>query len=349
MDYRWLGRSGLKVSALSLGTMGFGGAVNGGWVGTIELDEAKRQVTLALDAGVNLFDTASSYSQGLSEQMLGDALGAARDRVLVSTKVHGRVDEGVNDVGQSRWHLARTVERSLRRLRSDHIDILHMHGFDACTPLEETLSTLNSLVQRGIVRYIACSNYAAWQMMKALGLSERHGWERYAATQSYYSLVSRDLEFEILPLCRDQGVGVLVWSPLAGGYLSGKIGARRSAIGNLGVGPIDEAQGERIIEQMRAIASAHDASVAQVALNWLRAKPEVSSIIIGARTIEQLDDNLAAATWALTPDEVALLDEVSSKDPPYPQWYQAQFTAERSSRGEQPAGAFDYRFPTENE
>lgn len=347
MEYRWLGKSGLKVSALSLGTMGFGGAVNGGWVGTIELDDAKRQVAMALDAGVNLFDTASSYSQGLSEQMLGDALGAQRDRVLVSTKVHGRVGDGVNDVGQSRWHLMRTVERSLRRLHSDHIDILHMHGFDACTPLEETLSTLDSLVKRGLVRYIACSNYAAWQIMKAIGLSDRHGWERYAATQSYYSLVSRDLEFEILPLCRDQGVGVLVWSPLAGGYLSGRLGARRAAIGSLGVGPIDEVKGEQIIEHMRAIASAHDASVAQVALNWLRAKPDVSSIIIGARTTEQLADNLAAAQWQLAGDEVALLDDLSAVTPPYPQWYQAQFTAERSSRRGAGTGAFDYRFPTE--
>ena len=352
MEYRWLGSSGLKVSAFTLGTMGFGGAAAGGWVATIDEREAQEQVCLALDAGVNLFDTANGYAKGESERLLGRALGAERDRVLVSTKVHARVGEGPNDIGQSRWHVLRACDDSLRRLGTDRIDVYHLHGFDACTPVDETLRALDDLVRAGKVRYVACSNQAAWQIMKALGVSDQRGLERFVATQSYYSLVARDVEHEVLPLCVDQGLGMLVWSPLAGGFLSGKFtrdtappdGTRRAKIGDLGVGHIDVEHGYAIVDVARDIASARHVSVAQVALNWLRSRRAVSSVILGARTTGQLVDNLAAAAWTLTPDEVARLDSVSEPARPYPAWYQRQFTAERSSRDGAPEGAFDYRF-----
>jgi aryl-alcohol dehydrogenase-like predicted oxidoreductase len=340
VELRWLGRSGVRVSALSLGTMGFGGAATGGHVARIDLDEARRQVGLALDAGVNLFDTANGYARGESERLLGLALGADRDRVLVSTKVHARVGDGPNDVGQSRWHIVRACEDSLRRLGTDRIDVYHVHGFDACTPLDETLRALDDLVRAGKVRYLACSNLTGWQLMKALAESERRGLERFVALQAYYNLVARELENEHLPLCRDQGVGVLVWSPLAAGFLTGKFprgapgpeGTRRTMIGDLGIGPIDEEHGFAVVDAAREIADERGTSVAQVALNWLRSRPEVSSVIIGARTHEQLVDNLAAAQWSLTDDEVARLDAASERTLPYPYWFQRRFTAERFSR-----------------
>jgi aryl-alcohol dehydrogenase-like predicted oxidoreductase len=356
MEYRWLGSSGIKVSALALGAMGFGGSTSGGWVGNHEIDDVRRHVAMALDAGVILFDSANSYQKGTAEELLGKALGSNRDRVLVSTKVNARVGEGVNDVGQSRWHILRACEESLRRLGTDHIDIYHVHGFDACTPLEESLAALDALVQSGKVRYLACSNHAAWQIMKALAVSDRRGLARYAATQSYYTLVARELEWEIIPLARDQGLGVMVWSPLAGGFLAGKFtrdaaptpGTRRAMIGNLGIGPFDEAHGFAIVDVMREIAAQRGSNVtcAQVALNWLRTRDVVSSIIVGARSDEQLADNLAAVQWAMTDDERDRLDAVSALPDPYPHWYQRQFTAERFSRDGAPAGAFAYQFPT---
>jgi aryl-alcohol dehydrogenase-like predicted oxidoreductase len=356
MEYRWLGTTGVKVSTLALGTMGFGGAATGGWVGTIDLDDATRQVRMALDAGVNLFDTANGYSKGASEELLGRALGSARDGVLVSTKAHVRVGEGVNDVGQSRWHLLRACEASLRRLGTDHIDVYHVHGFDGCTPMEETLRALDDLVRQGKVRYLACSNYAAWHIVKALAISRAEHLEHFVAVQAYYSLVARELEWDILPACRDQGVGVLVWSPLAGGFLSGKFrrdadapaDSRRGMIGDLGVGTIDEERGFAVIDVARSIADRRGVSVAQVALNWLRTRAEVSSVIVGARTDAQLADNLAAATWALDAEETARLDQVSAVPWPYPQWFHRQFTAERFSREGPPAEAFAYDFPVES-
>ncbi len=351
MEYRFLGASGLKVSAFTLGTMGFGGAAAGGWVATIDEHAAREQVRLALDAGVNLFDTANGYSKGESERLLGLALGAERDRVLVSTKVHARVGDGPNDAGQSRWHILRACDDSLRRLGTDRIDVYHVHSFDGCTPLDETLRALDDLVRAGKVRYVACSNYSAWQIMKALGVSASLGLERFVATQSYYSLVAREFENELLPLCADQGVGVLVWSPLAGGFLSGKFtrdaeapgDTRRGMIGELGVGHIDTELGYATLDVARDIATARGASVAQVALNWLRSRTEVSSVIIGARTTEQLADNLAAAAWSLEPEEVARLDAASEPVRPYPTWYQGQFTAERSSRRGTAADSFTHR------
>lgn len=351
MELRFLGSSGVRVSVLALGTMGFGGDPARPVVGSIDLDEATRQVRMALDAGVNLFDTANSYGGGRSEELLGAALGAARDRVLVSTKVHARVGDGPNDVGQSRWHVLRSVEGSLRRLGTDRIDVLHVHGFDACTPLEETLTTLDRLVTQGKVRYVACSNHTAWQLVAAHGVATARGLERYVATQSYYSLVGRDLEWEILPACRYTGTGVIVWSPLAGGLLSGRFdrttpsadGTRRGFVGDLGVGRPDLEQAWAIVDVCREIAADHGASVAQVAVNWLRTRPEVSSIVLGARTAEQLADTLAAATWELSREETARLDEVSDTYPPYPVWFQRQFTAERSNRtGADPAHAHRY-------
>ena len=227
MEYRWLGSTGIKVSSLALGAMGFGGATTGGWVGNHELDDVRRHVAMALDAGVILFDSANSYQRGTAEELLGKALGPNRDRVLISSKANSRVGEGVNDVGQSRWHILRACEDSLRRLGTDRIDVYHVHGFDACTPLEESLGALDTLVQSGKVRYIACSNQAAWQIMKALSVADRRGLSRYVATQSYYTLVARELEWEIMPLCRDQGLGLLVWSPLAGDSCRASSRARR--------------------------------------------------------------------------------------------------------------------------
>ncbi len=260
---RFLGSTGVKVSSLALGTMGFGGTGHLAAIGTIDLDDARRQVGMALDAGVNLFDSANGYGLGRSEELLGQALGARRGDVLVSTKVNARVGEGPNDVGQSRWHLLRACEGSLRRLGTDHIDVYHVHGYDACTPLEEVLTTLDTLVKSGKVRYVACSNYTAWQIVKALGVSERLGLDHYVAVQAYYSLVARELEWDILPACRDQGLGVLVWSPLAGGFLSGKFdrdaapaaGTRRSMVGDLGIGPIDLERGWPIVDECRRIAA----------------------------------------------------------------------------------------------
>lgn len=338
MQMRFVGDTGLRVSSFALGTMGFGGGARSP-VGNIDLDLATRMVSAALDAGVNLFDTANSYAGGRSEELLGKALGNRRDDVLISTKVHARAGNGPNDVGQSRWNIVRSCDASLRRLGTDHIDIFHVHGFDGCTSLDESLGALDRLVQSGKVRYIACSNYAAWQIARAIGISERRGIDRYVAVQAYYSLVARELEWEIIPACRELGLGLFVWSPLAGGLLSGKFdrdhipeGTRRAMVGDLGVGHVDTELAWRIIDTCREIAARRGVSVAQVALNWVRANDAVSSVIIGARTMEQLADNLAAASWELSADERAELDAASARPLPYPHWFQRQFTAERYSR-----------------
>jgi aryl-alcohol dehydrogenase-like predicted oxidoreductase len=335
METRFLGTTGLQVSTLALGTMGFGGGAQSP-VGTIDVDAARHMVGLALDAGVNLFDTANSYSGGRAEEVLGQALGCRRDEVLISTKVHARTGDGVNDVGQSRWNIVRACEASLRRLGTDHIDLFHVHGFDGCTPLEESLGALDRLVRSGKVRYLACSNHAAWQIAWALGISAQRGLDRYVAVQAYYSLVARELEWDVIPACEALGLGILVWSPLAGGLLSGKFrpdatpaGTRRAMVGDLGVGPVDHERAWRILAVARDVASARGVSVAQVALNWVRANPAVSSVIVGARTAEQLADNLAAASWSLTPAERAVLAHVSATPLPYPHWFPRQFTAER--------------------
>ena len=327
MEMRRLGASGLQVSALGFGTMTFGGA-EGNPVGTTQVDEARRQIDLCLEAGVNLFDSADVYSQGNSEIVLGQALKGRRDDVILATKVHGRMGPGPNDIGQSRHHIMRGCEDSLKRLGTDYIDLYQVHGFDALTPLEETLRALDDLVRAGKVRYIGCSNYSAWHLMKALSISEREHLERYVSQQVYYSLVARELENELVPLALDQGIGSLIWSPLSGGFLSGKFrrgqagpeDARRPQRGDPGT--IDEEQGYDILDVLEEIAQAHNASIAQAALNWLLQKPGVTSVLIGARREEQLVDNLKAASWKMTLDEVKRLDEISAKPPIYPYWHQ---------------------------
>ena len=337
---RYLGRTGLQVSTISFGAMTFGGSRSDFFrpVGTTELDEARRQVDLCLDAGVNLFDTADVYSDGASEQILGAALGSRRDDVLLATKLHGRTGPGVNDLGQSRHHVMRAVHDSLRRLGTDWIDILQVHGVDLCTDPEETLRALDDLVRAGTVRYIGCSNFSAWHLMKALAVSERERLTRYSLLQAHYSLVSRELEHDLVPLCLDQGVGILVWSPLSGGFLTGKVrrdraapaGSRQSVMGPPG-GLADPEGALEVVEALVQIAAARGVSPAQVALGWLLAKPGVTSLIVGARTVEQLGDNLAAGDAALEPAEVERLDALSAPRLPYPQWHQLRYNAARAT------------------
>ena len=338
MDYRQLGRSGLRVSSLTLGTMTFGGGGKFANVGSTDVDGARRQVDMCLDAGINFFDTADVYSDGLSEEILGQALAGRRDRVLVATKARMAMGDGPNDAGLSRHHLIRSCEASLRRLGTDHIDLYQVHEWDGVTPMEETLGVLDDLVRAGKLRYVGCSNFSGWQMSKALGVSERLGLERYVSQQIYYSLQSRDAEYEIVPACLDQGVGILVWSPLAGGLLSGKY--RRGQQGPEGARHLtdwneppvrDEEQTYDVIEAAVEIGEAHGVSAAQVALAWLLGRPGVSSLVIGARTEEQLADNLAAAELELSAAERARLDELSAPPLIYPHWHQAKTARDRLS------------------
>ncbi|MFN8522539.1 MAG: aldo/keto reductase [Chloroflexota bacterium] len=325
---RRLGSSGLQVSALGFGTMTFGGVDRFSAVGTTQVGDARRQVDLCLEAGVNFFDSADVYSEGRSEEILGEALKGRRDGVILATKVHGRMGPGPNDVGQSRYHIIRACEASLKRLQTDYLDLYIVHGFDPHTPLEESLRALDDLVRSGKVRYLGCSNFSGWHLMKALGISERLGLERYVAQQVYYSLVAREVENELVPLGLDQGVGGIIWSPLSAGFLSGKFrrgeagptDSRRVRRGDPGT--VNEEQGFAILDVLEEIAAAHDASIAQAALNWLLRKPAVSSVLVGARTEAQLADNLRAATWTMTADEVKRLDEVSATPPIYPYWHQ---------------------------
>jgi aryl-alcohol dehydrogenase-like predicted oxidoreductase len=354
MEYRDLGRTGLLVSAVAFGAMTFGGARSDFFrpVGTTELDDARRQVAMCLEAGVNLFDTADAYSNGASEEMLGAALGARRPEALLATKLHARTGPGQNDVGQSRAHIVEAVEASLRRLGTDWIDLLQVHGFDGRTDPEESLRALDDLVRAGKVRYVGCSNFSAWHLMKALAVSDRRGFVRYASLQAYYSLVARELEWELMPLCLDQRVGILVWSPMAGGLLTGKFrrgrpapeGARAARNGAPGGLP-DEEQALDVIEELVAIAEARGVSAAQVALNWVVARPGVTAAIVGARNADQLADTLSAADWALDPEEVDRLDRASAVRIPYPQWHQMRFNRHRLdepwmrfARPEPPAG-----------
>ena len=317
MEYRQLGHSGLRVSTITLGTMGFGGT---GWaqpVGQIDVAGARRQIGMARDAGVNLIDTADVYSSGTSEEILGQALGDDRDEVLIATKVRMPMGDGPNDAGLSRHHIVRAAEASLRRLNTDYIDLYQVHEWDGHTPLEETLSALDSLVQSGKVRYLGASNYAAWHLMKALWISDRRNLARFVSQQIYYSLQARDAENELVPVSLDQGLGILVWSPIAGGLLSGKY--RRGVEAPAGSRHLtewseppvhDEDQLYDTIELLVEIGSDHGVSAAQVALAYTLAKPAVTSLIVGARTEEQLADNLAAAELTLSADEMSRLDEV---------------------------------------
>jgi aryl-alcohol dehydrogenase-like predicted oxidoreductase len=337
MEYRQLGRSGLRVSALTLGTMTFGGRGGFSAVGATDLDGARRQLHMCLDAGVNLIDTADVYSGGLSEEITGEVIKGHRDSLLLSTKVRMTMGQGPNDAGLSRHHIIAGCEASLRRLGTDHIDIYHVHEWDGQTRLEETLSALDSLVAAGKVRYLAASNYAGWQLMKALCVADAHNYERFAAQQIYYSLEARDAEYELVPLSIDQGLGILVWSPLAGGLVSGKYRRNgspaegtRLVSGTWNEPPVrDQEKLYDTVEVLVDIAAAHGASPAQVALAWLLGRPGVTSLIIGARTDEQLRDNLGGAELALTADEREALDKVSAPALVYPHWHQAATAKDR--------------------
>jgi aryl-alcohol dehydrogenase-like predicted oxidoreductase len=334
MEYRQLGNSGLSVPVLSFGTGTFGGGNEffKAW-GASDVAEATRLVDICLEAGVNLFDTADIYSNGLSEEILGKAIAGRRGDLLISTKATFRVGKGPNDVGSSRYHLIQACEGSLRRLGTDYIDIYHLHGFDARTPIEETLRTLDTLVQSGKVRYIACSNFSGWHLMKSLGISDRYGWARYSAHQAYYSLVGREFEWELMPLGLDQGVGTIVWSPLGWGRLTGKIRrgqpipekSRLHKTADFGPQVEDEYL-YRVVDALDAVAQETEKSVPVVALNWLLQRPTVVNVVVGARDEEQLRQNLQAVGWNLTAEQIAKLDQASERMPIYPYWHQRQFT-----------------------
>ena len=334
MEYRQLGASGLNVPVLSFGTATFGGGNEffKAW-GTTQLEDAKHLVKLCLDAGVNLFDTADVYSNGMAEEILGKALEGLRDEVLISTKATFKMGDGPNDYGSSRYHLVRSCENSLRRLNTDHIDIYHMHGFDGNTPVEETLRALDDLISSGKVRYIACSNVSGWHLMKSLSVSERYGWARYVAHQAYYSVLDREFEWELMPAGIDQKVSTIVWSPLSSGLLGGKYrrnqpfpeDSRRQQGGIHGPTP-DYERLYKIMDVLDVIAEETGKSVAQVAINWLLQRPTVANIVIGARNEEQLKQNLGATGWNLTIDQVKRLDEAGEVAPIYPYWHQRQDT-----------------------
>lgn len=333
MDYRHLGRSGLKVPALSFGTVTFGGGNEffRAW-GQSDVKEAKRLIDICLEAGVNMCDTADVYSNGLSEEILGKAIEGKRNNVLISTKTTFRFGDGPNDVGSSRYHILQACEASLRRLGTDRIDIYHMHGFDSLTPVEETLETLDSLVKSGKVRYIACSNFSGWHLMKSIAVSEKYGWARYVGHQVYYSLVNREYEWELMPLGIDQKVGALIWSPLGWGRLTGKIRrgqplptqSRLHQTAKDGP-PTPDERVYTVVEAIDGIAKETGKSVVQIALNWLLQRPTVSSVILGARNEEQLRENLGAAGWKLTEEQIASLDAASETTLSYPYWHQRQF------------------------
>jgi len=340
MEYRQLGRSGLKVPVLCFGagTLGTSGEFFEAWAQTSER-EADKIVGICMDSGMNFFDTADIYSYGGSEIALGwSGRGALRtyrrEDVLISTKATFRFGDGPNDVGSSRYHLIQSVERSLKRLDTDYIDVYHLHAFDATTPVEETLNTLDKLVREGKIRYIAGSNFSGWHLMKSLSVSERYGWSRYIGHQVYYSLVGRDYEWELMPLAADQGVGALVWSPLGWGRLTGKIrrgqpipetSRLNSKLSNDAGPQVPEEYLYKVVDALDEVAAETGKTVPQVALNWVLRRPTVSTVIIGARTEEQLKQNLAAVGWKLTPEQVAKLDAASAVPLAYPYWHQVQF------------------------
>ena len=326
MDYRQLGSSGLRVPALSFGTATFGGAgpLFGAW-GRSDETEARRLVDICLDAGVTLFDTADVYSNGASETVLGAAIKGRRDQVLISTKTALPIGDGPGDWGASRARLIRAVDQSLQRLGTDHIDLFQLHAFDASTPTEELMGTLDALITAGKLRYAGVSNYPGWQLMKAQAIADRHGWRRLVAHQVYYSLIGRAYEADLMPLGADQGVGAIVWSPLGWGRLTGKIGRDRPIpeVSRLHdteqfAPPVEPEQLYRVIDALEAVAAETGKSVPQVAINWLLRRPTVASVIIGARNEAQLRDNLGAVGWELTAAQIAALDAESAVLPPYP-------------------------------
>jgi aryl-alcohol dehydrogenase-like predicted oxidoreductase len=341
MEYRLLGASGFKVPVLSLGTGTFGGTnefFKG--FGTSDVDEAKRLVDISLDAGLNFFDSADIYSGGAAETILGKAIAGRRDRVLISTKAAFRAGSGPNDVGASRLHLVRAVDAALTRLGTDYIDLFQLHAFDALTPVEETLNTLDDLVRAGKLRYIGCSNFSGWHLMKSLAASDKLNLPRYVAHQAYYSLVGRDYEWELMPLALDQKVSAMVWSPLGWGRLTGKIrrgqplpeGSRlRNQLTAAGGPQVPDEYLYRVVDALDQVAKEVGKTVAQVALNWLLTRPSVANVIVGARNEEQLRQNLGAIGWSLVPEQIAVLDAASATPVPYPYWHQAGFTERNPS------------------
>lgn len=337
MEHRQLGNSGLRVSALTLGTMSFGGEGDFANVGETQVDEARELVDTCIEAGMTTFDTANMYSTGKSEEILGQAIGDRRDDVLLATKVRFPMGDGPNDAGLGRFHIREQCEASLRRLGTDRIDLYQVHEWDGQTPLEETLDTLATLVDHGKVRYVGCSNYAAWQMMKALGIQDARNLPRFVSTQNFYAPAFRDVETDLVPACVDQGLGMLVWSPLAGGLMSGKY--RRDSQPDSGrhlsewdEPPVnDEDHLWDVVDVLVEVGEEHGVSAARVSLAWLLTRPAVASVIIGARNVEQLEDNLAAADLELTDDQVARIEQVSRRPLPYPHWHQLNTASDRFS------------------
>jgi aryl-alcohol dehydrogenase-like predicted oxidoreductase len=339
MEYRFLGASGLKVPALGFGVGTFGGKgpLFSAW-GNTDVAQATRLIDICLDAGVNFFDTADVYSDGASESILGAAIKGRRDQVLLSTKVSLRAGDAPNEVGSSRHHLLGAVDKALRRLGTDYIDLLQLHAFDAMTPVEETLSTLDGLVRAGKLRYLGASNFSGWQLMKSLAVADRRGYPRYVANQAYYSLIGRDYEWELMPLGMDQGIGAVVWSPLGWGRLTGKLrrgqplpeGSRLHDTAGFAP-PVDEERLYRVVDALDAVAKETGKTVPQIALNWLLRRPTVSTVLVGARNEEQLRQNLGALGWTLTTEQLARLDAASAVTPPYPYYpyWNGQFS-ERS-------------------
>ena len=336
MEYRNLGRSGFRIPVLAFGTGTFGGQgkLFGAW-GNTDVEGARRLVDVCLDAGVTLFDTADVYSNGASESILGAAIKGRRDKVLISTKATFRNGDGPNDVGSSRFHLTNAIDAALTRLGTDYIDLFQLHGFDAQTPVEETLSTLDDFVRAGKIRYLGVSNFSGWHLMKSLAVADRYGWTRYVANQTYYSLIGRDYEWELMPLGIDQGIGAVVWSPLGWGRLTGKIRrgkplpttSRLHDSAEFGP-PVDDERLYRVVEAMDEIAAETGKTIPEIAINWLLQRPTVSSVIIGARNEEQLRQNLGAVGWNLDAAQVARLDEASKLTPAYPYypyWHQSGF------------------------
>lgn len=333
MDIRRLGHSGLRVPALSFGTATFGGgnAFFKAW-GSTDAAGAARLIDVCLDHGVSLFDSADVYSQGMAETILGEAIKGKRNRILISTKATFPMGEGANDFGSSRQHLVEAVDASLRRLGVDHIDLLQLHGQDYNTPVEETLSTLDQMVRVGKLRYVGCSNFSGWHLMKSLAASDRYGYPRYVAHQAYYSLLNRDYEWELMQLGRDQGVSGIIWSPLGWGKLTGKIRRGQPALPGsrahdiAGTGPqFDEERLFRIVEALDVVARQTGKTIPQIALNWQLQRPTIASVIIGARNEAQLVENIGAVGWALTTEQVAILDAASDVPPAYPVWHQRGF------------------------
>ena len=331
MEYRHLGKSGLRVPVLSFGTATFGGKGEffQAW-GSTQVNEAKRLIDICLDGGMNFFDTANGYSAGAAEEILGAALEGKRGRALIATKATIPQGTGPNDGGSSRFHIIEQVEASLRRLKTDHIDLFFMHIQDLTTPIDETLRALDDLVRAGKIRYIGCSNYSGWRLMQALATSDRYGWSRYVAHQVYYSLAGREYEWELMPLGHDQGVGAMIWSPLAGGALTGKIrrgkpAPKDSRLGTIDFIPFDQEKVYTIVDALDEVSRETGKTIAQIALNWLLQRPTVANIVVGARNEEQLKQNLGAVGWNLSPELVAKLDAASGSQPIYPYWHQAGF------------------------